>query len=369
MTRKKPSAAAAPRQGFWRGLVWWCATGSALLLSACGLSTFVTPLRFPPLGVFVLTFPVWLAAATLFTLLATALRTRRWWVPLVLLLLNAWAVRVYLPVNLPQEEPKGALTVLSYNTQNYAYHLHDDSAKVALTRYIADSGADIVCLQEAVRHDAYYRRTYLPILAERYAYSDSLEAEGSSFLNIYSRLPIVGRELVADGRGNKCMAFTLLDGADTLYVVNCHLRSMGLSLEEKAGFAGLVHDADTLTTGQKRRESALLFTKIAAASVERAAQADRLCQYLERRRGQRVILCGDFNDTPISYAHNRVASYLTDAYATTATGFGRSFNANSMLVRIDHMFCSEHYRPHACRVDQSVLYSDHYPIRCAFERR
>jgi len=182
-------------------------------------------------------------------------------------------------------------------------------------------------------------------------------------------LPILKCELVANGKTNQCAAFTLLDGADTLIVVNCHLRSMGLSLEEKANFSGIVHDADTLTAGDKRRGSVMLVTKIASASVERAAQVDELCRYLEQQKGKRIILCGDFNDTPISYAHNRISSYLTDCYAATATGFGRSFNANSMLVRIDHMFCSPHFKPYACCVDQSVLLSDHYPVRCAFSRR
>lgn len=352
-----------------QSLLWWCALSAAVLLTCCSLSTFVTPARFPLLGTFVLGFPFYFLATVCFTLACLLLRVQRWWVPAVLLLCNIWTVRIYLPVNLPQKEPAGCLKVLSFNVQNLfaEKELPSDSQPVA--RYIIESGADIVCLQEAPNHVKKYFKHTLPVLEKVYAYRDSLKMERSSYLDIYSKFPIISCELVADGGMNHCAAFKLLDGQDTLIVVNCHLRSMRLSPEEKAGFSGIVHDADTLSTGDKRRESMLLVTKIAAASVERAAQVDRLCEYLERNKDKRIILCGDFNDTPVSYAHNRISAYLKDCYAATATGFGRSFNANSMLVRIDFMFCSSHFKPHACRIDQNVLLSDHYPISCAFERR
>ena len=367
-SRKKKSVLSAGN-GIWRGLLWWCALVSALLLTLCGAATFVNPARFPPLGVFVLGFPFFLVATLVFILICLFLHVKRWWIVGIILLLNAWCVRIYFPMNLPQDVSSDCLKVLSFNVQNLFVErgLPADSQPVA--RYILDSGADIVCLQEAPNHHKSYFKHTLPVLKQAYAYRDSLKMKSSSYLDVYSRLPILKCELVADGKTNQCAAFTLLDGADTLIVVNCHLRSMHLSLEEKANFSGIVHDADTLSVGDKKRGSVLLVTKIASASVERAAQVDELCRYLERQKGKRIILCGDFNDTPISYAHNRISSYLTDCYAATATGFGRSFNANSMLVRIDYMFCSSHFKPYGCQIDQSILLSDHYPISCTFQRR
>lgn len=368
MTRSKKRSNNASKGTLWHSLIWWAGVLSAVLLTLCGLSTFVTPARFPLIGVFVLGFPFLLAAASVFIVLAATFRVRHWWVLLIGVLINAWAVRIYLPINLPQEDVEDGLTVLSFNVQNFIATKDDSIYGETICNYILESESDVVCLQEAPHHNKRFLQEVAPMLNRSFAYRDSVELPKSSYLNIYSRLPIIGREIVANGESNHCAAFTLLDGSDTIYVVNCHLRSMGLSPEEKAGFSGIVHDADTLSNSEKRHESKMLITKIAAASVKRAEQVDKLCEYLERQQGKRIILCGDFNDTPISYAHNRVSSYLKDCYAATATGFGRSFNANSMLVRIDHMFCSKHFKPHACRIDQSVLYSDHYPIRCNFER-
>lgn len=352
--------------GLIRSIAWWCAVGSTVLLSLCSLATFVHPARFPFIGVYVLSYPILLLISVLAILTALVLRVRRWWIALLILLCNVWTIRIYIPVNLPPKEPEAGLRVLSFNVQNFFATKSDPQGEDTLSHYLARSGADILCLQEAPRHDKRYFNRIWPVLREAFPYRDSLEMKSSSFLDIYSRLPIIGKELVADGGSNHCMAWTLLDGKDTLYVVNCHLRSTLLSPEDKANFSGIVHDADTLSAGEKKRSSVMLLTKIAAASVERANQVDQLCRYLERQKGKRIILCGDFNDTPISYAHNRISAYLKDCYAATATGFGRSFNRNSMLVRIDHMFCSEHYQPHNCRIDQGILLSDHYPISCTF---
>ncbi|MBQ7634595.1 MAG: endonuclease/exonuclease/phosphatase family protein [Bacteroidaceae bacterium] len=369
MTTKRKKTSGKGTDGVWASLFWWCATLSASLLSLCGLSTFVTPLRFPLLSVLALGFPLFLAMTIVSLLPALVLRTRKWWVPLLILLGNVWAVRIYLPVNLPPDEQTEGLKVLSYNVQNFYVVRDDTTYGASIVKYILESEADIVCLQEAPRNERRFFREVWSALRDTYSYRDSLEMPSSSYLNIYSRLPIIGRELVADAGSNQCMAFTLLDGKDTLYVVNCHLCSTRLSPEEKQSFSGMVHDADTLTAGDRKRESVTLLTKISAAGVERAAQTDALCEYLERMRGKRVILCGDFNDTPISYTHNRISSYLTDCYAAVGSGFGRSFNAHSMPIRIDHMFCSPHYKPLACRIDQSVLLSDHYPVLCTLARR
>ena len=86
------------------------------------------------------------------------------------------------------------------------------------------------------------------------------------------------------------------------------------------------------------------------------------------RDGKTFIVCGDFNDTPISYAHHLFCRRMTDAYRATANGIGRTFNRNAMYVRIDHIFCSEEWKPYACTVDRAAEASDHYPISCYLKR-
>ena len=77
-----------------------------------------------------------------------------------------------------------------------------------------------------------------------------------------------------------------------------------------------------------------------------------------------MIVCGDFNDNPISYARRIISQGLTDCFVETGKGIGLSYNQKGFYVRIDHILCSEHFQPYNCQIDDEMDASDHYPILC-----
>ena len=76
-----------------------------------------------------------------------------------------------------------------------------------------------------------------------------------------------------------------------------------------------------------------------------------------------VLVCGDFNDTPISYTHRTIQGPLQDAYAASGCGVGVTYNENFFWFRIDDILHSANMKPINCTVDK-VRYSDHYPLWC-----
>ena len=76
-----------------------------------------------------------------------------------------------------------------------------------------------------------------------------------------------------------------------------------------------------------------------------------------------ILIMGDFNDTPISYAHHTIGKGLTDAFSASGRGMGISYNENFFWFRIDHILCSPNIKPYNCTVEH-VDYSDHYPMWC-----
>jgi endonuclease/exonuclease/phosphatase family metal-dependent hydrolase len=74
-----------------------------------------------------------------------------------------------------------------------------------------------------------------------------------------------------------------------------------------------------------------------------------------------VILCGDFNDVPNSYAYFTIKEGLQDAFLKKGSGFGRSFRFISPTLRIDYILADKKFK-----VQQfgkiEVDYSDHYAI-------
>ena len=74
-----------------------------------------------------------------------------------------------------------------------------------------------------------------------------------------------------------------------------------------------------------------------------------------------VIVCGDFNDIPNSYAYNTIGKGMKNAFAEKGSGIGRTFSGISPTLRIDNIFVADKFS-----VDQFLripkILSDHFPV-------
>ena len=162
------------------------------------------------------------------------------------------------------------------------------------------------------------------------------------------------------------MAYWLkLSDKDTLLVINNHLRSMGLTQDDRNEFHNSVREP---SENNKEKAARTIISKISRASIGRAAMVDTITAFIAQQKGQSMIVCGDFNDSPISNTYYRMSKGLRDAYVRTGNGLGRSFNRDAIIVRIDYLFCSDDWRPFSAYIDNRVNFSDHYPIIGYFKR-
>lgn len=336
----------------------WCAV---ILLWLCAASVYVNPNLCSYIGVVGLAFPFFLAGLLVMQAISLLFAPRQAWIPLLGLAGCFFSVRAYCPVNFPSTPPKGAIKVLSFNTAGYNGNKRDSLGHNAALDYIAMSNADIVCLQEAyVTPSTNFDSLVVQPLKAVLPYYDTIDI-GANILACFSRYPILHKELICCKTANGSGAFRLLLApGDTVLVVNCHLESMHLSPDDRQKYHTLVRDPEKSDVDSSSR---MLITKISAAAADRARQATLTAEYVERHAGMSTILCGDFNDTPISFTHHRIdAAGLTDAYVAAGNGIGRSFNRDAIYVRIDNIFCSSDWEAYGSRVDHSVIASDHYPI-------
>lgn len=275
-----------------------------------------------------------------------------------------WCGAPLLSFNFKSPPPKTAIKVISYNTLFLGGPCEDPiTGENNVAKYLEIRKADIACLQEVPSFDGYYEQRVFPVMKHA-KYHDGLLFNGV-FIAMFSHYPIVRHELVCQDEGNGSVAFwTVRAPGDTILVINNHLKSVGLSMEDREEFKEMVHAPESKIS---RQGSKTILSKITHAAAARAAMADKVAAFIDRHRGTPMIVCGDFNDTPISYAYRRVGKGLTDAFVSTGRGFGRSFNRDAIFVRIDHMFCSEEFTPYAAYVDSRIKCSDHYPIVAYFE--
>ena len=74
-----------------------------------------------------------------------------------------------------------------------------------------------------------------------------------------------------------------------------------------------------------------------------------------------LIMCGDFNDTPLSYAYKKISNDLKDAFVYAGYGLGNTYSGNLPPVRIDFILHSPSFNSHEFKV-HGILLSDHYPV-------
>lgn len=338
---------------------------SILAMLLVGYSDRIDPTAHATLSTLGLGFPFLLAINLGFLIFWTLFRLRGVWLPILGFILCFQPVRTYCPINVPSTPPKDALKVLSYNV--YLFHSWDSLESQRLVDYIVDQKADIVCLQES-EIDPREKVDIYGILKRNYAHVDSLRFGKIDALTICSQYPILkSEEIEYESKSNHSVAFYLKIKGDTVLVVNNHFESTGLSEDEKEQFR-LMADGDQQRDSVEKH-SELLLGKLAAAARRRAPQARAVAQYVRDHSQYPIILCGDFNDSPISYTHHQLASELTDCHTATAFGPGISYHSNKMYVRIDNIMCSEHFTPYACHVDNSIDASDHYPITAYLKYR
>lgn len=342
----------------------WC---SVVGLWIAAGSQYVSPVTFRYVGVLGLTFPMFLGGTVLLFVASLLFARRIAWITLLGLLTCVMSIRRYVPVNIPSPPPKHSLRVLTYNTLKFGSGAHDGKDRNIVAQYMLQSGADVICFQEGHTSPTEWDRHITPLLRDAYPYRDTLNFNFNNNLGCFSKYPIVSREVVYRVGFNASVAYEIvLKQGDTLLVVNNHLASNKLGPADREMYKKIVKDPDDAPMKQGIRQ---LVPKIAEATVARAVQADSVARYVfAHRRGRSTVVCGDFNDTPISYSRHRMAEGLTDAYVATGQGVGRSFNRDAIFVRIDNMFCSPDLRPYGACVDKSIVVSDHYPLYCNFKR-
>ena len=334
---------------------------AVLMLWAVCLSPRVSPIEHPYVSLAGLAFPLILMVNVLFVI-PWLLISRRWLLMPVLGVGLCWGyVMDYCPVSLAAVPQDGDyVKVLSFNVFNF--NSNGDTDGDASAEYISWSDADIICLQE------YNAGCNAARLMESQLDSAGYDIVRGNMLMIAAK----GDICLTDGydgspnEGNGILtARVALHGGDTLFVCCAHLESTGLSIEDRSAYQEAVADKDR----HKLKASGMtMLHKLADSSAERAMQAATLDSVVAAARSCPTIVCGDMNETPVSYVAQLLSRRLTNAYSASGNGVGVSFRGKAFPVRIDHIFVSEDFVPIYSYVDQKINSSDHHPI-VAFLRR
>ena len=182
-----------------------------LILSA--YSPYLQPKIHPIASCLGLAFPIFLAINLCFVIFWTIISYRYALLPIIGFLVCIPQIRTYIPINSTVETiPDGSIKFLSYNVMGFN-NLEKKDGKNPILSYLADSKADIICLQEynSTGNKKYLTAEDIRKALKAYPYRSIHNPEkGGSQLACFSKFPILSaRPIQYESTYNGSMQYTL----------------------------------------------------------------------------------------------------------------------------------------------------------------
>lgn len=332
----------------------------ALALAFASVAVYLSPEKIWMAELFGLAYPYLLVINLIFIIFWAVVRMRYTLVSLLVILGGFNLIGNYLQIKGRTTDKKG-IKIVSYNVKYFTGTSDFPTKENAehIIGFLKQSGADIICLQE-VRLN---KRQIFDIYKDKFpdiTHMQLAHTSGAGGQLTLTRFPIVNMgEMRFKNTGNMIIFTDLLIGADTVRVYNCHLQSYGLLPKE----INTMDSIDFESNSYNERKFKMLAWKFKNANVKRAQQAAALREHIDKCRYP-VIVCGDFNDTPISFTYRTVRGDLKDSFIESGKGTANTYNGKMPSFRIDYILHSPNFESYNFEVS-SLNHSDHYPISCS----
>jgi endonuclease/exonuclease/phosphatase family metal-dependent hydrolase len=345
---------------------------SVLFLAGANLQIFL-PEHWWFVGLVALALPIIIILLVIF--FAGWLFTKSAWLllPLITLIIGWQAVENIIPFNKAQKfnltKDTNTIRVMSWNVEqfNIQQHKNHPEIKRQMLELINKYKPDIACFQEMVGGDYNKTINYLgdfkrALKFDNYYYSYDLrmDFDGRHHFGLitFSRYGFINKQTITEEPFTYNSTFQYTDintGSDTIRVFNIHLQSLKFTPEN-------LHylDNPNLNIDTTLYESKNIIIKLRQAFLKRGVQAERVKQELNNS-SYPVIVCGDFNDVPNSYAYNIIGENLQNAFVKKGAGIGRTYAGISPTLRIDNIFVDKKFViTQFSRIDKKLI--DHFPV-------
>lgn len=307
-----------------------------------------------------LAFPFLFAINLLFLILWLITWRKAIKLPLITTLICIFPFLDWCPIHpgIEQKVTEPYLTVMTYNTEGFGMDDNKDwTLQNPVINYILGIDADLVFLQETPK-DMMEKISRDKNIRKQYPYVSI--PKSTTDVAYLSKLPVIHDESTGfEDSGNSFQYIRMLFNKDTLAVFNCHLQSNRLNSSELSEYRQFIEHP---TDSTHYKVSKQVIKKLLASTSQRATQARKIADKARCESARYIIVCGDFNDTPLSYSHRLFNRFMKDTYSKTGNGPGATYHEHRLYYRIDHLFCSENLVPLYTWIDRTQKDSDHYPV-------
>lgn len=332
-----------------------------------GLAGYINPSTQDLFAVAGLFYPVVFAAMFLGTIISALLRTRLFFVQLILLMISLPVSSKYFGLNLNPDD--SALNVITYNVHGFK-GFRDKNSEISthesIITYLKKQQANVVCLQEfrswtgKIDNDLKYFAQQAGY--DHYHFSGYWRRGGvqSDGYLILSKLPIINKGSIPSETKRNIGAYADIQFSNNQVIrfASVHLISFSLGKQEIEAFG----EAAALEMDLLKKHGRSLLGKLRNSFTIRSSEVIDLQKFIEET-DLPMILGGDFNDTPASFTYNKITgSGLNDSHLQGGLGLGTTYGGNLPFLRIDYVFFTNTLRATGAKVHQ-LPYSDHNPVQ------
>ncbi len=347
---------------------------AAMSVGLSYLSIYISPEKAWLLAFFGLAYPYILIVNIFFIIIWIFARKLWFLLSVIFVLLGANHFNDFFQVNLfaKQSKLKAPFKMMSYNVRLFDLYnwgknwTYNKKNRNLIYQFLQKEQPDIICFQEYFT-DTLGKFNLSDSVARYmkakhyYEYYNVTNRDHRFGLATFSSFPIVGQGAIRFSKSkNSSIYVDLKIESDTVRVFNIHMESIHFQKDD-------YNFVDSILNPEKEQisRSKKIYRKLRNAFTKRSHQADMLAESIAKSPYP-VFACGDFNDSPISYAYHKVRGSLNDAFEETGSGMGNTYRGELASFRIDFILHSNSIKI-ADYNTVKVDYSDHYPISCMFE--
>ena len=358
---------------FSKFLLVLCNIIAVLFFLAGAFVQYFNPAQWWFIGILTLSLPYILLILILFLLLW--LFSRSLWVFLSIITISiAWGeVENIIPFNFSStftlQKKTNSIRVMSWNVEQFdiLQHKTHPEVKEKMLQLINQFQPDIACFQEMVGGDDDKAINYLGDIKKKlkfksyyYSYDVRLDFDKDHHFGIliFSKFPVLKRQTISFYPYDYNSIFQYVDvlaNTDTIRVFNIHLQSLKFS---RSNFQYL--DNPDFKSDSALQKSKNIISKLKRGFLKRSLQSNMIKSEINKSPYP-VIVCGDFNDVPNSYAYSKIGNNMQNAFVEKGAGIGRTFSRISPTLRIDNIFIDKNFTiDQYIRIKKKLI--DHYPI-------
>lgn len=360
------------RPGLVLRLLFWVNILVSVLMLGAYLAVHISPVSFVYFAFLGLSYPIWLVINSLFLLFWLFFRRKWMLISAITILIGFNHLRHFYAVTFIQPELLNPVKIMSFNVK--IFNLYDLENRVekrnGIFSFLKEENPSIMCFQEYYHQEGgksfVTKDSMVKLLGTTYyheRYTHDMADQKYFGVATFSKYPIVNKGEIAfsNDKNNFCIYSDIVIDQDTLRVFNAHIGSIRFQKDDYKVFDEQANDDGYVDAKDEVR----IVQRLKLAFEKRALQAEVIAAEIDKSPYP-VILCGDLNDTPVSYCYRQFSNLLNDAFVESGNGTGASYIGEMPSNRIDYIFhstsiLSSHFTTH------DVEFSDHRPISCQID--